>query len=80
MRKERGHTFFWSSLPLAFISFLFVSCFCFFFFVLTVTPAWNQVIPTGTGVKGHFAWRVQSSRTEAVHTYFAFTTAKLKRL
>lgn len=74
--KERGRRE--DTLPPVFISFLFVSCFFFVFFVLTVTPAWNRVIPTGMGVRGHFAWRVQVQ--EAVHTYFAFTTAKLKRL
>lgn len=83
-RWERGNTFFWwSSLPLCFF-FIYkyiyhFYLFFFFLFVLTVTPAWNPVIPTGTGVGGHFAWRVHVQ--EAVHTYFfAFTTAKLKMM
>lgn len=62
---------FWSSPSSGFFYII-----CILFFVLTVTPAWNQVIPTGMGVRGHFAWRV-SLQDAAVHTYFAFTTAKL---
>lgn len=75
--KGRGHTLFWSFLPRVFISFLFVSCFCFF--VLTVTPARNQGIPTGMGCQR--ALCLESSRTRKQCTLtLPLPLQKLKRL
>lgn len=57
---QRTHLCFRSSLPL----FFYIISICildFFFFVLTVTPAWNQVIPTG--MRCQRALCLESSRT-----------------
>ena len=70
--------------PQVFISFLFVSCFFsllfFFFFFCTHcdTSLESGDSPQGWGVRGHFAWRIFTYK-KAVHTYFAFTTAKKKK-
>lgn len=80
---ERTHLVSVFTPPQVFISFLFVSCFFllllfWFFFVLTVTPAWNQVIPP-TGMGCQRALCLENFHKKAVHTYFAFTTAKNKQ-
>lgn len=61
---------FQATFRLLFISFLFVFLFC----THCDTSLEFFRFRTGMCVRGHFAWRLHIQ--EAVHTYFAFTTAK----